>query len=59
MHKNNQRSGYGEQYVYDQMIAMGFYKDGVMETDKGNEYLLMGLKLTDEKWVRSKALNDD
>ena len=56
MYKNNQRNGYGEQYAYDQMVAKGFYKDGVMETDKDNEYLLMGLKLVDEKWVRSKNL---
>jgi antitoxin component YwqK of YwqJK toxin-antitoxin module len=30
MYKNNQRNGYGEQYAYDNMISMGFYKDGVM-----------------------------
>lgn len=56
IYHKNQRNGYGEEYADDQLIAKGFYRNGIMETDKDNELQLMGFRYNanNEQWRRDK-----
>lgn len=44
MFKDNERNGYGEEYIYDNLKMKGFYKAGMMENNKNNK-LLVGFRL--------------
>ena len=43
MFKDNERHGYGEEYIYDNIKIKGFYQDGMIQYDR-NSRLLLGFR---------------
>ncbi len=53
IYKDNARNGYGEEYIYDQIMSKGFYSNGGLIIEgKNGEDKPLGFKLIDGEWKR-------